>query len=376
MGFVALGVWLGYGSLLEGVPPPQPRLAVKDLLSGDADGFARVINPREFVFPRDHGTHPEYLSEWWYFTGNLDTEAGRHFGFQLTFFRFALTPNKLERPSAWSADQVYMAHLAITDVGIESFHAYERMSREALGLAGVKVEPLRIWLEDWILDGSQSKEGAVVFNLIAQEGTTGIDLLLHSLKPIVRQGDRGVSRKSAEEGNASYYYSFPRLEARGDIKVNGQAYSVTGLAWMDREWGTSALAEDQAGWDWFALQLDDGRDLMYYRLRKTDGGTDSFSAGSLVEADGSVLPLGSDDVEITTDRQWTSPHSGVRYPSGWWLRIPRYGLDLEVTPYLEDQELNLGVRYWEGAVRVSNTDTGGQKVGSGYVELAGYGGSN
>jgi predicted secreted hydrolase len=378
---------LGLGSALAGLglggwwlrragsaPPPLPLragLAVRDVLGGDPAGFARADRPRAFRFPEDHGPHAEYRSEWWYFTGNLRTRSGRPFGFQLTLFRFALAPAPAERPSAWATGQVYMGHLALTDPEAERFHAFERFSRQALGLAGARSDPPRAWLEDWVVD----QRADAGFRVSAFSGDVGVDLALSPVKPVVLQGEAGLSQKSAEPGNASYYYSLTRMEARGTVRAAGPALAVDGLAWMDREWGTSALAPGQVGWDWFALQLDDGYDLMYYQLRRDDGTPDPFSKGTLVDPAGTarVLRVGELALEVLGD--WRSPRDGVRYPARWRLRVLLADLQLEVRPLLPDQELHLAVRYWEGAVQVSGTRAGRPVGGRGYVELTGYAGA-
>ena len=347
--------------------PIAAHLTVAEALSGgDLTGFARAEAPRAFAFPRDHGPHPAFRTEWWYWTGNLAAPDGRRFGFQLTFFRTALTPEAPPRGSAWGAHQVYLAHFAVTDVAGRRFGAWSRTERLALGLAGAEPKPFRVWIDDWEARG----EGAtgLPVRLRASEGDTAIDLTLESGKPVVLQGERGLSRKGAEPGNASYYYSLTRMPARGSITVGGRRFEVTGLAWMDREWSTSALGAELAGWDWVALQLDDGRELMFYRLRRKDGGADRFSAGAIVDATGSARALGLDDVTLEPIGAWTSPRSGARYPARWRLRMAGLGLDLEIAPMLADQELDVGTRYWEGAVVVA-----GKVAGRGYVEMVGYG---
>ncbi len=370
---LGLALWWGQrkapGRLSQAV---RPGLAVRDVLGGDSAGFARAERPRAFRFPEDHGPHPEYRSEWWYFTGNLQGPAGRPFGFQLTLFRFALAPWPVERPSAWAADQVFMGHLALTDPHGGRFHAFERLSREALGLAGARAEPPRVWLEDWLLEGRE--DGG--FRISAFAGDVGVDLELRATKPVVLQGEAGLSQKSAEPGNASYYYSFTRMEARGTVRAFGPALPVNGLVWMDREWGTSALGPDQVGWDWFALQLDDGYDLMYYQLRREDGSADPHSKGTLVDPAGAARVLRAGEVGVEVLGDWRSPRDGVRYPGRWRLRVPAADLDLEVRPALQDQELRLSVRYWEGAVQVSGTRSGRPVGGRGYVELTGYAGTS
>jgi predicted secreted hydrolase len=356
-------------------PLPSPTLTVAQGLSGDntgngTGGFARALAPRVFSFPADHGPHPEYKTEWWYFTGNVETAEGRRFGYQLTLFRIALTPEPVDRVSNWAANQIYMGHLAVSDVAGEGFYAHERFSRAALGLAGAQTHPFRVWLEEWSVEGQGSV--APPMRLRAAEDDVAIDLLLDSAKPPVLQGNQGLSQKSAETGNASYYYSLTRMPTRGTIRVGNERFEVSGLSWMDREWSTSALAKDQVGWDWFALQLSDGREVMFYRLRRRDGSVDPVSAGTLVTAQGEVRRLSNDDVHIEILDRWES-RSGVRYPSRWRLRIPQQGLELTITPYLADQELNLSVHYWEGAVRIEGTSRGQPIQGSGYTELTGYG---
>lgn len=364
--------------------PPEPvglraELSLAEALGGGettagegSGGFARALGPRVFAFPADHGPHPEYRTEWWYYTGNLDTAAGRHFGFQLTFFRTALRARPVARPSAWGATQVYMAHFALTDVGGRRFHAVDRVSREALGLAGATASPFRVWVEDWTAEGQGGAGPAM--RLRAAQDEVAIDLVVESGKPAVLHGENGLSRKSAEPGNASYYYSLSRMATRGTIRLGGERHAVTGLSWMDREWSTSALGHDQVGWDWFALQLGDGREVMVYQLRRRDGSVDPASRGTIVRADGGSGGLLPEAIEIEVRAHWASPRDGTRYPARWRLRIPSEALDLEVTPHLADQELDLTVRYWEGAVRVRGTASGVPVEGHGYVELTGYAG--
>ena len=352
-------------------PSSLPASAAVLLGGEDPGGFARATAPRAFRFPDDHGPHPEFRHEWWYFTGNLRGPGGRRFGYQLTFFRFALSPDPPARASRWAANQAYMAHFAVTDVQGNRFRHFERTGRGALGLAGATARPLRVGLDDWSAEGS--KASTLPIRLRATEVEASVDLVLDTTRPIVLQGDRGLSRKSAAPGNASYYYSMTRLATRGSVRIDGVSFPVEGNSWLDREWGTSSLEKGQAGWDWFALQLSDGRDLMFYRLRRGDGVTDPFSAGTLVLPDGSVRPLSADDVRIETLGAWRSPESGARYPSRWRMLLPSEGLELEVVPRIADQELRTSVRYYEGAVGVRGTSRGEAVEGDGYVELTGYG---
>ena len=352
-------------------PSPLPS-SVAELLGGEGSGgFARATAPHAFRFPSDHGPHPEFRHEWWYFTGNLRGSGGRRFGYQLTFFRFALSPDPPARESRWATNQAYMAHFAITDVQGNRFHHFERTGRGALGLAGAAGRPFRVWIDDWSAEGGRTS--TLPIRLLAADDKASIDLVLDTARPIVLQGDRGLSRKGAAPGNASYYYSMTRLATRGSVRVDGVSFPVEGNSWLDREWGTSSLEKEQIGWDWFALQLSDGRDLMFYRLRRGDGTTDPFSAGTLVLPDGSARPLSPDDVRIETLGSWRSPVSGARYPSHWRMLLPSERLELDIVPRSADQELRTAVRYWEGAVRVRGASRGEPVEGEGYVELTGYG---
>ncbi len=375
---VVFGGALLYWIYLEQGPPEAAGLdattSIADVLGeSNPAGFARALAPRQFVFPGDHGPHPEYKYEWWYFTGNLDTEEGQHFGFQLTFFRIGLTPKSPERTSAWATNQVHMAHFTVSDVANKRFYNFERFSRGAAGLAGASSAPFRVWLEDWSVEESGALRHSVpTMRLHAVEADIAIDLDVSSLKPVVLQGERGLSRKSAAPGNASYYYSSTKLDTQGMITIEGKPFEVSGFSWMDREWSTSALAKDQLGWDWFGLQLSDGRELMFYQLRRRDGSVDPWSRGTVVNVDGSTQTLTPEDISIQVRDQWRSPHSKARYPSRWRIQIPRQQLDLDVRPYLPDQELDVSFRYWEGAVSVTGTTHKIPITGSGYVELVGY----
>ena len=344
--------------------------ATRFLTESGPHEFARVTESRAFRFPQDHAAHDEYRNEWWYFTGNLRDAGGRHFGFELTFFRYAMSPEPAPRGSEWGANQAWMAHLAVTDTDGREFMAAERFSREALDLAGSQAQPFRVWLEDWAATGDGP--GFLPLHLSAGMDRAGIELTLNSTKPIVFQGENGLDPKGPEPGNASYYYSLTRLEAAGTVRVAEEEFAVSGTAWMDREWGTSALSPDLAGWDWFALQLTDNREIMYYRLRTEDGETSPFSGGSVLLADGTRIALSPQDVILTPLDYWTSTVSGARYPVAWQLDLPGQEMTLQVRPYLREQELNLTVRYWEGAISVTGSQRDTAITGDGYVELTGY----
>jgi predicted secreted hydrolase len=372
--FLLLGLLVVAGYVLracsEEPSAPAASLSVAGVLrAADDRGYAKAFAPRDFIFPADHGPHPDFRTEWWYFTGNLETRDGRRFGFQLTFFRSALAPAMPPRESGWAARQAWLAHFTVTDVEGGRFHSFERWSRGAVGLAGAQAEPFRVWLQDW----SAAAEGPTFpMRLRAAQGEVGIDLLLRQGKPPVLQGDRGLSQKGAEPGNASYYYSLTRMPAAGTVRVGEERLSVSGTVWMDREWSTSALGPDQVGWDWFSLQLSDGSELMLYRLRRRDGSADPASSGTVIGPAGATRRLGLDGFAIEATDPWESPRSKARYPARWRLRIPSEQLDLTVTPLLADQELDVSFRYWEGAVEVEGTRAGRPVSGKGYVELTGY----
>lgn len=359
--------------LLRGGAPRTTTPAAQNVAAfpgeGPTTGYERAIRVRTFRFPADFGPHPAFLTEWWYFTGNLDGANGRRFGYELSLFRIALTPKPPERPSRWATNQMYMAHFALTDAKAKRFHYFQKLERGAVGLAGAQAAPFHVWVDNWGVEAAHDDNRP--WRLHAAAGGIGVDLDLDPLTGPVLQGDHGLSRKSSAPGNASYYYSLPRLATRGTLSVNGRTFAVNGLSWMDREWSTSALAANQAGWDWFGLQLSDGSDLMFYRLRRSDGRVDRFSQGSFIDAQGHMRPLSAEDVRVEVQSYWRSPRGGV-YPARWRLLVKPLRLALEVTPILADQELDVAVRYWEGAVDVRGMRAGTPLAGRGYVELTGY----
>jgi predicted secreted hydrolase len=364
--FAALAVLVGLEPRADSGPANGGASPVTAPEAGAA-GYARALAPRPFIFPRDHGAHPEFRNEWWYLTGNLTAEDGRRFGYQWVIFRLGLEPGASGRASEWATRQAYAGHFAITDVDGDRFVFHERLARGAAGLAGAWSRPLNIWLEDWSLQGESDG-----WRLRAGEADGEVELELRALKPPVANGEGGLSRKSAEPGNASYYYSVSRLDTHGILRLADRSYRVSGLSWLDREWSTSALAADQQGWDWFALQLDDGTDVMFYHLRRRDGTADPHSQGTFIDRAGIGTRLAEGDVRLTALDTWQSPR-GARYPSRWRLSIPSRALTLEVRPVIADQELDVSVRYWEGAVEVTGRQGNHDIRGRGYVELVGYG---
>jgi predicted secreted hydrolase len=348
------------------MPSPAPTLSLLPTPAGTP--FARVTAARNFQFPQDYGPHLEYQTEWWYYTGTLQDSQAQTFGYQLTFFRRGLAPGPSPGMADLATDQIYSAHLAITDLPDREHVAFERFSRGAAGLAGASGAPYRVWLEDWSA-AAVSPDGSQV-HLLARQESWAIDLELQASRPVVLQGDHGVSQKGTDVGDASYYLSLTRMATQGTLSGNGRTASVSGQSWFDHEWGTSALEADEVGWDWFGLQLADGRDLMFYQIRRTDGSISPYSGGTLVAPDGHSQPLAAGDIHLEVLATWRSPQSGATYPSAWRLQAPSEGLDLEIRPRLTDQEMRLSLVYWEGAVTVSGGSPG--TAGSGYVELTGY----
>ncbi|MBS3744891.1 MAG: carotenoid 1,2-hydratase [Wenzhouxiangellaceae bacterium] len=342
--------------------PTVSTLSGTALLNAAPEVFDRVTGPEPLEFPADHGLHPGYRNEWWYFTGNLAGEDGDRYGFQFTLFRFAVEPG--DRPdSDFATDAVWMAHLAVSDIERERFIASERFARDALGLAGATADEW--WLRDWTV--SREANG---WRLSARSDGLEMDLRMEMEKPVVLQGDSGYSRKGPEPGNASRYYSITRMKASGRLEIDGTGVAVDGLAWLDREWGSSQLGAGIAGWDWFALQLDDGRDLMLYRLRTEAGTASRFSAGVIVEPDGSYRTLGREDFDFEEIRRWRDA-TGVDWPVAWRVRLPEFGLEFEVRPSFDAQRWYATVGYWEGAVEVIEPASG-DRLGRGYLELSGY----
>lgn len=345
-------------------PPAPPHSAPA------RQGFAYAREGRPLTFPRDFGSHPEFQTEWWYYTGNLRTEANRHFGYQLTFFRRSLEPptERREREAPMAANEVFMGHLAVTDCTAGDHRAFERFGRGAAPVAGVRHSPHAIWLDDWRVETTIDGER----HLRAAEHGIALDLFLTPSKGPVLHGIEGYSRKGEDPNRASHYYSFPRLLTRGSLSVNGEDLEVQGSSWMDHELTSSGLADDQVGWDWFSIQLDNGVELMLFHLRNDDGGVDPYSSGSLISPAGSVTTLRRDHFVVEPTGTWNSPRTAGRYPAGWRISIPGHAIDLQLRPCVPDQELTLSFVYWEGAVEVSGTVGDASVAGYGYVELTGY----
>lgn len=345
----------------------------------DAEGFRLAVAPYDFQFPIDHASHPNYRIEWWYYTGHLRS-AQRRFGYELTFFRLGVPAgSNAKSGSAWRANHLMFRHLTLTDESGDRFYSDEQSERAALDLAGADSTRYLVWIGD---DYAGLEPDRSTHRLVAAapgaDTPFSLDLRLVPEKPPVIHGERGVSQKSAGVGNASHYYSLTRLSTKGRLVLGRDTLAVQGRSWMDHEFSSDRLRDTHTGWDWFSVQLADGRDLMLYRLRLKGGGLEPLSSGTLVEADGRTSTVRYADFDTGPTGEWKSPRTGARYPSGWVVRLPRYGIELQLEPTVKDQELWVqsmgGLAYWEGSVRVTGTSAGKPVTGEGYVELTGYAG--
>lgn len=325
-----------------------------------------------FEFPRDHGSHPQFRTEWWYYTGNLRSQSGKSYGFELTFFRVGIAREGDETGNPWTLRDVGLAHFAISDLGKRKFRFYEKMNRISPFLAGAAEGSLDVFNEGW--SARSGDDGSMRLRAMA-EGDA-IELRLRPVKAPAVHGVNGISVKAEGVGYASHYYSLTRLEAEGEIVVNGRRESCRGTAWMDHEFGSSSLRETQQGWDWFSVQFDNRTELMLYVIRRTDGSPDLTSSGSFILDDGNVIHLRHDQFRIRATGTWKSPRSGATYPIGWIIEIPSLDLRATVKAQFPDQELvtagSTRVTYWEGAAAVSGSFAGTPVRGEGYVEMTGY----
>jgi predicted secreted hydrolase len=354
----------------------KESISAADALSGiESDDFAKADSVIEFDFPRDHAAHDKFKTEWWYFTGNI-SDGNDHFGYQFTIFRNAIVAEKDSIIDDWTTTQNYLSHFALTDVSNNQFYYDEKLSRQSVGLAGTIANPLKVWLEDWQIKGDYSLGyDKPIFKINAFSDNYGIDLELKPEKNPVFQGENGLSAKSNTPGNASYYYSYTRLNTSGKVIINNKTFYVNGWSWMDREWSTSALEQGQKGWDWFSIQIDDNTEIMYFRLRGKDNKTSNFAKGAFIDKNGKKINLSQDQVNLDVLEYYENDNKS-QYPSKWLLNIPDEKIKLTITPLIQDQELKLSVRYWEGAVKVEGVKNGSAISGHGYVELTGYADKN
>jgi predicted secreted hydrolase len=340
--------------------------------SAQEHSFRPALPGYEYHFPSDHGSHDDFQTEWWYYTGHLLSADRHRYGYQLTFFRRAIASEPVRRnPSRWATRNIYFAHFAVTDEDHGTFRFSEKMSRGALGAAGAETGRLAVWIDDWRAHGNAT--GHVLH--AGDEGRV-LDLTLTPEKEPVVHGHQGVSRKGERDDQTSHYYSFTRMKSQGTLVLDGQAIPVTGLSWMDHEFGTNQLREEQVGWDWFSLQMQDHSELMFYQIRRQDGSVEPASAGTWIPTEGAGLALKREEVQIDVLEHWRSPQSGARYPARWRIAVPSVKLVVELTPTVSGQELvtqsSTQVTYWEGSVTVTGTREGRAVSGTGYAELTGY----
>jgi predicted secreted hydrolase len=329
------------------------------------DRWRLALPGYRYQFPRDHAAHPEFRTEWWYYTGHLQSADGRRYGFELTFFRVGIRREARSR-SAWALRDLYFAHFTVTDEDRRQFFVTDRINRGALGMAGARTDRYRVWIDTWQVELKGDEH-----HLRADNSDWAIDLRLRSAKPPVFHGENGVSQKALGRGKASHYYSLTRLVGTGFLRIGREKLPVRALAWMDHEFGSNQLTPEQVGWDWYSLQLDDGRELMFYVMRLRDGGVEPVSSGTAVAVDGRARHLRLSDFHVQATGQWRSPTTGGLYPAGWRIQVPSEKLDVTLQPTVPQQEVvthgGAGVSYWEGSVRVT-----GSATGVGYVELTGY----
>jgi predicted secreted hydrolase len=324
-----------------------------------------------YEFPRDHFSHPEFQTEWWYYTGNLKAADGHRFGFELTFFRQGVSRDA-SKTATWDVKDVYLAHLALSDVDGGEFYHSERTNRAGPQIAGVSETTQRIWNGNWSAEWKGDTQ-----QLRAVDERFALELLLRSDKPPVIHGENGASQKAEGAGHASHYISFTRLRTSGMVHLLGKNFQVTGTAWMDHEFSTQQLSGEQTGWDWFSIQLADNTELMLFELRRKDGTIDPFSAGTYVDAQGKAIHLRASDFSLNAaGPSWTSGITGATYPIQWTISVPRLGLELEANTRLKTQELSgngkLLPSYWEGAMEFQGRRNGSEARGAGYLEMTGY----
>lgn len=323
-------------------------------LGTEAEGFAVPQRGHQLSFPKDHGPHPDFRIEWWYLTANLEGKDGTDYGIQWTLFRSALAPGEAE---GWQSPQVWMAHAAVTAPGQHLFA--ERIARGGIGQAGVSVEPFEAWIDGWEM--RSAGKGIENMQLISAGQDFSYDLRLSAAGPLVQHGENGYSVKSTS-GQASYYYSQPSYRVKGTLNLPEGPVEVTGHGWLDREWSSQPLAEDQSGWDWFSLSFDSGEKLMGFVLRGNSG---DYTSGTWITADGSAEPLkpGAFQAEALE----ISVVAGRRIPTRWKASLPQKEVSVEVQALNPQSWMETSFSYWEGPVSVS-----GSHSGKGYLEMTGY----
>jgi predicted secreted hydrolase len=337
------------------------------VLSPAAD-YKLALPGYHYAFPRDHFDHPDYQTEWWYYTGNLRAADGHRFGFELTFFRQAIARDADQ--SQWHIHDLYMAHLALSDLSGQRFYHDERLNRAGPGIAGVDQATGTVWNGNWQVQLTEARQ---TLRGLSENFEIRLDLI--PAKAPVIHGRDGISQKAPGAGHASHYISFSRLLTSGSIEFNGTRYKVEGTSWMDHEFFSESVDTNERGWDWLSLQLDDNTEVMLYRLRHKDGSVDPYSSGSYIDAKGHCLFLASTDFTLTpTGKTWTSDRTKGTYQIQWHIAIPKLGMDLDITTPLAGQELpgGIGPSYWEGAIDIAGHGGSGSLRGVGYLEMTGY----
>jgi predicted secreted hydrolase len=340
-----------------------------------ASGFTYqlALPGRKLSFPADHYSHPDFKTEWWYYTGHLETESGKKYGYQVTFFRFGVRDRQKEVKEKPLFSELYMAHFALSDIAARKFIFRERINRGYGDKAGAATDRYLVWNEGWKVEGDARNHSIDV-----KDRGTQLRLSVKSQKPPVLHGQNGLSQKGEGEGRASYYYSLTRMQTDGELTIDNKKEKVNGLTWMDHEFGSNQLGENQVGWDWFSIQLNNDTELMLYVIRHKDGSPDPYSSGTLVKADGTTKHLALKDFQIEVLDRWKSRKTGANYPMKWKVTIPTEKIELEITPAFVEQELvtsrSTRVTYWEGAARITGTVRHRPIAGNGYVEMTGYAG--
>ncbi len=333
--------------------------------------FKQALPGYVFAFPKDHASHDAFKTEWWYYTGHLVSKDNKRYGYELTFFRTGVDTSSSPKASPWDVKDIFLAHFAITDKSNRTFHYFEKLNRSGLNSSGAKLDHYYVFNENWSVEQLGDR-----FVLKADTPDFGLHLSLNSAKPPVVHGLNGVSQKASCKGCASHYYSMTRLKSDGYLYLNGQSVPVTGISWMDHEFGSNQLTAEQVGWDWFSVQLDNNTELMLYVMKKTNNEIDTNSSGTIIYSDGTSKHINQSDFSIKTNRIWKSPHTNGVYPVDWTVKIPSEKLELTLIPTLDDQELrtakSTGVSYWEGATSVKGTVSGKSVDGQAYVEMTGY----
>ncbi len=346
------------------------EINISDIMNEDNSNYKKAFDVVEFNFPDDHYAHNDYKIEWWYFTGNLQDNSGHKFGYQFTIFRNGLSTDTIMQ-SSFDSKNIYLAHFALSDISNNKFYYSEKTMREVLDIAGADSNKKKIYIENWEIKMNYSDNPEMpTFYISAKDSVKEIKLQLIPEKKVVLHGNRGLSPKSFDAGNASYYYSYTNLKTNGKITINNENYFVNGKSWFDREWSTSALAKNQSGWDWFSLQMDDSTEIMCFRLRDEDNNT-NFAKGTYIDKYGNSTYINANEFSINPIEYYTTK-SGKKYPAKWIIEYIPKKIKLQIETNIAEQELIVFTHYYEGSVRFTGNKNTSKINGLGYVELTGY----